>query len=1023
MDAHEIKKYLCSHFTEVQDQCKDVFRATKKSGDQIYQIHYIDLSQHVLAQGFDLENYQRNLLLKDYYSVEGALQWNFYLHFLIDEGTIQAHELENLRHWIEADKKLARKSVFTLSEFKRYLTPIISAQVESPIDVADQWKNLLGPELSTVLDEKISLTSILSTYITSEKHKKAARMSRRNQVKPFPLIKNLDLIGYRLFPQIRAFEFGMVNLVSGPNAVGKTSLLETIELAICGKTMRNPAAMEDFHFKIRPFDEKESISITREDDVEYRSRDHYWYGRNYPRGNELHNSFSRFNFFDADAAVRFSERIDEGGGIGKALTQVIFGPDADRVYERILKIYDLFEAQRKILSKSINEYKEQEKRLQEELNSKIKADPERVSQEFIVNQLRALGIKIAEFELENLEAVTALLGEASVPLSYWRSAIERYNVSNYSSFGPAISSLGKSINDFETTQLMLNQEIEAKERANLEKGILKQEIVLFERLRAYQVSSALDMPDIRLQMKTLSEKIEVYDKAIRSFELVDMNILDRELTLSAAKAFCKETLESIRKACDENTLLLSNLQKHIDKIDLLLKELQCKGREIVAILPNISKCPLCDSVIEAIELKTRLEAEPVNKHNPEDVGNYISIAARLTEEKRTIEERLRCLNLLEQAILQLGLKKLSSAKISDIASHFDKIRNTTSENKATHESLRQKYEKFYQDGFSCDELESIRRQLNLKGDIVKFIEDNLHSHIEATMSQIDQKAEYVGQYEKKIQGHLLSIDKIKASSKALLSSDSKSIYSLSEELHNAYRSVTKLSNVVVLTDIDTLASVESKIAHAKELIGAYLRSVADQKSANSLQHSLIATTQKIHEMTNRQKRCLQACSTLDMVMKTQNPEILLADFLEKHSELISNIFNQIHSPREFVGVAIDNGELFVKRRSNGDNASLNELSTGQRTALVLSVFLSMNRVMENGPRLLIFDDPVAYVDDLNILSFFDYLQRLALEQSRQIFFATANDKIASIFSKKFDFLKESPKGFKNIKLCRIEHCS
>ncbi|MNY61437.1 hypothetical protein D3C86_1981150 [compost metagenome] len=54
-----------------------------------------------------------------------------------------------------------------------------------------------------------------------------------------------------------------------------------------------------------------------------------------------------------------------------------------------------------------------------------------------------------------------------------------------------------------------------------------------------------------------------------------------------------------------------------------------------------------------------------------------------------------------------------------------------------------------------------------------------------------------------------------------------------------------------------------------------------------------------------------------------------------------------------------------------------------------------------------FDDPVAFIDDFNALSFLDYLRNYVLSSGRQIFFATANERLANLFEKKFSFLGEN----------------
>jgi len=55
------------------------------------------------------------------------------------------------------------------------------------------------------------------------------------------------------------------------------------------------------------------------------------------------------------------------------------------------------------------------------------------------------------------------------------------------------------------------------------------------------------------------------------------------------------------------------------------------------------------------------------------------------------------------------------------------------------------------------------------------------------------------------------------------------------------------------------------------------------------------------------------------------------------------------------------------------------------------------------------------VDDLNTLSFLDTLRELIVAGDRQLFFATANARIANLVARKFDFLGEQ---FKRISLTR-----
>lgn len=56
---------------------------------------------------------------------------------------------------------------------------------------------------------------------------------------------------------------------------------------------------------------------------------------------------------------------------------------------------------------------------------------------------------------------------------------------------------------------------------------------------------------------------------------------------------------------------------------------------------------------------------------------------------------------------------------------------------------------------------------------------------------------------------------------------------------------------------------------------------------------------------------------------------------------------------------------------------------------------------------MLIDDPIAHIDDLNALSFLDFLADVAETNQRQIFFATANEKLGNVFQKKMEFLGSS----------------
>jgi ABC-type lipoprotein export system ATPase subunit len=136
--------------------------------------------------------------------------------------------------------------------------------------------------------------------------------------------------------------------------------------------------------------------------------------------------------------------------------------------------------------------------------------------------------------------------------------------------------------------------------------------------------------------------------------------------------------------------------------------------------------------------------------------------------------------------------------------------------------------------------------------------------------------------------------------------------------------------------------------------------------------------------------------------------------LRQNRAAIEMIFSRIHSPSEFRGLGANWTTLV--RKVDGHDAQLSEISTGQRAAFALSIFLAQNAQLRVAPPVVLIDDPIAHVDDLNALSFLDYLREIAIAGRRQIYFATANDKLATLFERKFDFLGAD--GFRRIDLKR-----
>lgn len=96
---------------------------------------------------------------------------------------------------------------------------------------------------------------------------------------------------------------------------------------------------------------------------------------------------------------------------------------------------------------------------------------------------------------------------------------------------------------------------------------------------------------------------------------------------------------------------------------------------------------------------------------------------------------------------------------------------------------------------------------------------------------------------------------------------------------------------------------------------------------------------------------------------------------------------------------------------------IQDMSTGQKLAVVLAVLIEMHLSLKSVPHFLLIDEPVANVDDLNILSMLDLFRELVVTQDCQLFVTTANQNVARLFRRKFSFLG---KGYAEFAFSRAE---
>lgn len=172
------------------------------------------------------------------------------------------------------------------------------------------------------------------------------------------------------------------------------------------------------------------------------------------------------------------------------------------------------------------------------------------------------------------------------------------------------------------------------------------------------------------------------------------------------------------------------------------------------------------------------------------------------------------------------------------------------------------------------------------------------------------------------------------------------------------------------------------------------------KPVSELSDEIETKTDEIDRLKDVTKELEEALDYLNETFK--DIEESIDEVLGEYTEIVTTLFNVFQRPYDFkrVEVTNDKKELQVIRRESGEVVGIDKMSSGQRTALILAIFVTNNLAHDSAPPLMLLDEPFAHLDELNTLSFFNLVIELAVQVIGRSFFATASDNLASLLTRK-----------------------
>lgn len=1003
---------------------QNVFQCEKKTSDSItYQIFFIDTSEKWIES--DYSQYLENIVIDRYYQTEGFLQWNYYYYFISSKELIQNNTLRKKE--IESDENYTRKFVLTEEEFNEWIflfdniSKISKEEISS--DLYSMWVNFLRErKLYFVFNSeqypnyKKPVEDFINGLSSEDIEDIEFEESTNNFEPILHKINNLELIEFRNYPSMRTFDFGFVNLIYGANAVGKTSFYDAIELVITGDLSYKKTNTK---FNIQLTSGANNILKFPTTSSKYKKRDIEWYSSGVNRGNELNGNFNKFNYYNSDAAFQLKmDDANDKNNLEDIIADIALGREVNKLEERIIAFNDRFVDSAKNLSNELMNLKvnlEEKNRIIIELG-KLERDPNGYKDQLI----DSLKKNYWKTTFSNSDDFIAKLDNEIQTVKNILSNIQSKNIINDKISKENIEKELKELNlkklyiDRIKDELLIFQK---QQQVNLSE-IEKQNSILLaidELLQYYnhaQFSFLIDLEKtIATKDTALINSKEIYQLA-NSIHLLDYFSKESEKTktVKQLEVEVKEKIESLNKKKKETEFKINKIEFGIEELSIIVSDIKSKGQIYLNLNPLAEDCPLCNTHFTNNELVEAIQGT-------QDIFTNSIILISLKEDLLNTTKALEETNTQLEKILDLKKLALAVFTYNGLEKTYVDIQIGCNENAKRLTELTE----------SLIQLKTIQSQLKNSG----LTEDNFNMLLnrvnEYFKFNIQTNTELELQKQNLIDNNYKLSDENILLAKEMTNKETQLANSFTSEILNEEQLIRRLNIIqeiennlkhleiyLNLPENTSLINILENIFEVESVFENYKKAILEAKQHNQVVEITNKEIEKIISEIDiiepQYNRATFAHNELTKLLQELSKNQFLSVYITKNKTEIVSIFKLIHSPREFKDIIFRNNKVILMTNEEAER-TLSEISSGQRTALALSIFLSLNKKLSKGPNILMFDDPVTFVDDMNVLSFFDYLRELVLKSKRQVFFATANDDLAFLFRKKFEFLEDEFKYF------------
>ena len=1011
---------------EVEDA---VVRGERLHQGKCFAVAYVDLADDVVGRARDLRAFQERILGEDYFNSPGDLRWNNYIYIIAGPRSIEQHGFQSAKAVIEADEDFARKRVVSEDELAsvlgaaQYFTPSAGSQ---EFDIVGEWGKLLAKAHIDGILDRPARTAMLERIRAGQAGreatpKKALSLHALDNHLHEQWLSSLRIESFRPVHDGKdRFDFGQVTLITGPNGTGKTSLLEAIEFFYCGQNRRAHTGKAKVYGTLWNSDQ-EHLAPT--DSSRLRARCLHWYNLEERTTSGLLNGFGRYNFLDTDAAFRVAAELDPNE-LPEDLSRLLVGSDASQVWSYVDKLAPEVQtaAERALLDvqnaqKSLERQQEQLKDLQERpSDAKALTEAFRASLSLIgyrgilptapfVSADEAKPIQTAYSALQVLLAA----GPAFTTLA---SLAERCG---------GIDTVRRAVEPLDTeAKALYTQSTEIEGRAGNFDAWAKLLVRWAEYVRVQYAPTRDEYLRCRDLVTALSAKlgtfanfeVPIVEQAYKSVRLVD--------ALNGA-------IQGIQSASNEVTSLEQLSASFGQAATARARTAQELKTAVLAALKGgapATTCPVCKTVHGEAALAAHIEKITSELTQPTELTELAGkLSAAREGHKRWLVWRA-FLEQLQQIALQLSIP--ISQTCNEVVEAFSQARRDLEEAKAYLRSASEALSRLQQAGMSDKEHDALLSSaisipaLTQNPYDVAAVEAQGNAYLNSTAQIREQILSLHAQHElllARITQHMAPLFDGGWRTRTSMSAGITALSQLRQETlalerqRDVLLQYFAIGNEKKLSDVD--AALAGTLRALTEAVQAAAREQAASADISTLQGDIETQRKLTGELLMRSLNLQSASTALSKLRSELSLESATVKSLNAIGQEINEAFVRIHSPSEYEYVGSDG--VLLRSKETQEDWSLDKVSTGQRAAFALSVFLALNRTAAKAPPVILIDDPVAHVDDLNALSFLDYLRDLAVTSKKQVFFATADTRVAALFARKFGFLGDD---FKRIDLER-----